>query len=585
MAKLKILTDAAKYDVSCSSSGHERRGENGRLGSSAHAGVCHSWTADGRCISLLKVLYSNRCAYDCEYCVNRRTADTPRASFTPEELADLTMEFYRRNYIEGLFLSSAVLGSPDATSEAMCRAFELLRNREGFLGYIHAKIVPGTSKELVDRIGRLADRVSVNIELPSAKGLELLAPAKKPEGILGPMEQITLTMAEQRSLVGAGNKYSSYRYRGGYLRDEGAAYAATGPDLHLPIAGKANAGANVHLPAADKIGSGLDLHLPIAGKTGSGLDLHLPVADKANVGANVHLPAADKTATGPDIHLPIADKANVGANVYFRNAAKASGDAMPAAYLSEPPDSRALVARTSAAEDEGGAVCRDSKGRSLTQRQRDASRFEKRERFAPAGQTTQLIIGATGDSDLGILALSHSLYRKFYMRRVYFSAYIPVNDSPLLPPQGSAAPLVREHRLYQADWLMRFYGFTADEIVDRAHPNLDLELDPKLSWALRHPEFFPVEINKASAEELLRIPGVGNLSVQRILRQRKVASLAYDDLKLIGVVLKRAKYFITVGGRYYGRSVRQDTLREHLLLQSGGLQLSLFDSKPTLPGE
>lgn len=515
MAKLKILTDAAKYDVSCSSSGHERKGENGRLGSSAAAGVCHSWTADGRCISLLKILYSNRCAYDCEYCVNRRTADTPRASFTPEELADLTMEFYRRNYIEGLFLSSAVLGTPDATSEEMCRAFELLRNREGFLGYIHAKIVPGTSKELVDRIGRLADRVSVNIELPSAKGLELLAPAKKPAGILGSMEQITLKMAEQRSLVGAGNKYSSYRYRSGYLRDEGAAYAATGPDLHLPVAGKANAGANVHL----------------------------------------------------------------------RNATKASGDAMSAAYLSEPPDSRALVTRTSAAEDEGGAVCRDSKGRSLTQRQRDASRFEKRERFAPAGQTTQLIIGATGDSDLGILALSHSLYRKFYMRRVYFSAYIPVNDSPLLPPQGSAAPLVREHRLYQADWLMRFYGFTADEIVDKAQPNLDLELDPKLSWALRHPEFFPVEVNKASAEELLRIPGVGNLSVQRILRQRKVASLKYDDLKLIGVVLKRAKYFITVGGRYYGRSVRQDNLREHLLLQSGGLQLSLFDSKPVLPGE
>ena len=543
MAKLKILTDAAKYDVSCSSSGHERKGENGRLGSSAAAGVCHSWTADGRCISLLKILYSNRCAYDCEYCVNRRTADTPRASFTPEELADLTMEFYRRNYIEGLFLSSAVLGSPDATSEAMCRAFELLRNREGFLGYIHAKIVPGTSKELVDRIGRLADRVSVNIELPSAEGLALLAPAKKPEGILGPMEQIMLTMAEQRSLVGAGNKYSSYRYRGGYLRDEGAAYAGSGPDLHLPIAGK--------------IGSGLDLHLPVAGKTGSGLDLHLPVAGKANVGANVH----------------------------FRNAAKASGDAMSAAYLGEPPDSRSLVSRTSAAEDEGGAVCRDSKGRSLTQRQRDASRFEKRERFAPAGQTTQLIIGATGDSDLGILALSHSLYRKFYMRRVYFSAYIPVNDSPLLPPQGSAAPLVREHRLYQADWLMRFYGFTADEIVDKAHPNLDLELDPKLSWALRHPEFFPVEINKASAEELLRIPGVGNLSVQRILRQRKVASLRYDDLKLIGVVLKRAKYFITISGRYYGRSIRQDTLREHLLLQSGGLQLSLFDSKPVLPGQ
>lgn len=453
MEKLKILTDAAKYDVSCSSSGHERKGKNGQVGSAAAAGICHSWTADGRCVSLLKVLYTNRCVYDCEYCVNRRSAQVERVSFTPQELADLTMEFYRRNYIEGLFLSSAVDGSPDRTGEEMCKAFRILREEQGFLGYIHAKIIPGTSPELVDRIGRLADRVSVNIELPSAAGLEKLAPQKKPEGILGPMEQITHTMAEQKSLVGAGNKYSHYRYRAPLL------------------------------------------------------------------------------------------------------------------------------------EEEGGSTYVASAGKYLTDRQQDALAHQKKERFAPAGQTTQLIIGATEDSDRQILALSHSLYRKFYMRRVYFSAYIPLNDSPLLPAKGSNVPLLREHRLYQADWLMRFYGFTAEEIVDQNTPNLDLELDPKVSWALRHPECFPMEINKAGAEELLRIPGIGNLSVLRILRQRKMAPLRYDDLKNIGVVFKRAKYFITVGGKYYGAAVGESKLREHLLMQTGGLQLSLLDTNLRQLGE
>lgn len=453
MEKLKILTDAAKYDVSCSSSGHERRGKKGQLGSASAAGICHSWTADGRCISLLKVLYTNRCVYDCEYCVNRRSAQVERTSFTPQELADLTMEFYRRNYIEGLFLSSAVDGSPDRTGEEMCRAFRILREEQGFLGYIHAKIIPGTSQELVDRIGRLADRVSVNIELPSSEGLERLAPQKKPEGILGPMEQITQTMADQKALVGAGNRYSQYRYRAPLL------------------------------------------------------------------------------------------------------------------------------------EEEGGASYVTASGKYLTDRQQDALAHKKKERFAPAGQTTQLIIGATDDSDLRILALSHSLYRKFFMRRVYFSAYIPLNDSPLLPARGTSVPLLREHRLYQADWLMRFYGFTADEIVDKANPDLDLELDPKVSWALRHPECFPMEINKAAAEELLRVPGIGNTSLARILRQRRLAPLRYDDLKNIGVVLKRAKYFITVGGKYYGAAVEETRLREHLLMQSGGLQISYLDPGAKLLGE
>ena len=467
MEKLKILTDAAKYDVSCSSSGTERRGRDGHLGSAAAMGICHTWAADGRCISLLKVLYTNRCVYDCAYCVNRRSNDTPRASFTPRELADLTMEFYRRNYIEGLFLSSAVDGSPDKTLAEICEALRILREDYGFLGYIHAKIIPGASPELVHRAGMLADRLSVNIELPSRESLAALAPQKKAEGILNPMQQITGTMEEQQSLVGAGNKYSKYRYRpksleGGFalLGEEAPRYGAYSTD-----------------------------------------------------------------------------------KLVFRGA-----------------------------------------GKNLTIRQIDAKMAVQEDRFAPAGQTTQLMVGATGESDRQILALSHALYKKFYMRRVYFSAYIPLMSSPLLPAAGSTVPLTREHRLYQADWLMRFYGYEASEILDGPEDNLDLELDPKIAWALRHPEYFPMEINRASPEEILRIPGIGTVSANRILRQRKVASLTYDDLKRMGVVLKRAKYFITIGGKYYGKGVAQEDLREHLLLQSGGQQLDMFSqTDPRLP--
>ncbi|NCB42593.1 MAG: putative DNA modification/repair radical SAM protein [Clostridia bacterium] len=468
LKKLKILTDAAKYDVSCSSSGHERRGKSGQMGSAAAMGVCHSWTADGRCISLLKVLYTNRCVYDCAYCVNRRSAQVERASFTCRELADITMEFYRRNYIEGLFLSSAVDESPDKTTEEIYESLRILREEYGFLGYIHAKIIPGVSAELLQRIGLLADRLSVNIEFPTREGLERLAPQKKPEAILKPMKQITETMAEQRALVGAGNKYSHYRYRAPVLEES----------------------------AASKAGS-------------------------------------------------------------------YGGNAAVAAYGQE---SR-LVAPN---------------GKALTLRQDDARMAISKQRFSPAGQTTQLMIGATEDSDLQILNLSHSMYKKFFMRRVYFSAYIPLLESPLLPPVGSTVPLTREHRLYQADWLMRFYGFTADEIVDKGNPNLDLELDPKISWALRHLELFPMEINKVTPEELLRIPGIGNVSALRILRQRKYASLGYDDLKRIGVVLKRAKYFITVKGKYFGASVQEQNLREHLLMQTGGIQLDMLSQNVKL---
>lgn len=464
--KLKILADGAKYDVSCSTSGVERK-NNGKMGNAAAAGICHSWSADGRCISLLKILFTNNCVFDCEYCVNRRSADVRRASFEPNELAKLTMEFYRRNYIEGLFLSSAVEVSPDYTAERIMNCIKLLRVEYGFAGYIHAKIIPGVSAEIVHQIGLLADRLSINIELPTSESLSLLAPQKKPKNIFAPMKQITQTLTERRQLKGPGTMFKNQDiYRTGNLR-------------YLEPEGE-------NITPGD--GSLLDL-------TGRPLAIHKP------------------------------------------------------------------------------------------------GKREK-EKFAPAGQTTQMIIGATPESDRQIVKTSETLYHNFKMKRVYFSAYIPVMNSPLLPTPFTAPPLVREHRLYQADWLLRFYGFTADEILDEKTPFLDLELDPKISWALRNIEKFPIEINKASLEELLRIPGVGTISALRIVRQRKLAAIHFDDLKKIGVVVKRAKYFITCCGRYYGGAeiapeyiknevLTSDGIRNQLLPAQDNVQISMFNPVAT----
>jgi putative DNA modification/repair radical SAM protein len=464
--KLKILADGAKYDVSCSSSGVERR-NSAKIGSSAAAGICHSWSADGRCISLLKILFTNKCVYDCEYCVNRRSADVPRASFEPKELARLTIEFYRRNYIEGLFLSSAVETSPDYTAERIMHCIRLLRDDYGFGGYIHAKIIPGVSTEILHQIGLLADRLSINIELPTKKSLNLLAPQKSPKNIFTPMRQITQTLTERRQLKGPGTMFKNQ-------------------DIY-------SAGNLSYLePEGENISHG----------DGSLVDL--------------------------------------------------AGNPL---------------------------TVRDTKKRT-------------RERFAPAGQTTQMIIGASPESDRQIVKTSEDLYRTFKMKRVYFSAYIPVTSSPLLPTPLTAPPLTREHRLYQADWLLRFYGFTADEILDEKTPFLDLELDPKISWALRNIEKFPVEINKATLEELLRVPGIGTTSALRIVRQRRLASIHFDDLKKIGVVVKRARYFITCRGKYYGGTeiapeviknevLVSDRIRERLLPIDDNVQLSMFN--PVVP--
>jgi putative DNA modification/repair radical SAM protein len=399
VAKLQILSGAARYDASCASSGCRREGNPYSTGNTSQSGICHSWSDDGRCISLLKILLSNDCIYDCAYCVNRSSNHVERASFEAREVVDLTMEFYRRNYIEGLFLSSAVMKSPDQTMERMVRVVEMLRTEERFGGYIHLKIIPGSSPELVRRAGLHADRISVNIELPSQDSLKRLAPQKEKHSILEPM-----------SLIG-----------------------------------------------------------------------------------------------------------------------------------------REI-------------------GESLAERRSN----RKAPKFAPAGQSTQMIVGASPESDFQILRLSQGLYRKMNLKRVYYSAFVPVNSDNRLPVLASP-PLLREHRLYQADWLLRFYGFSAEEILSEDMPNLDESFDPKTAWALRHPEFYPVEINRADYAALLRVPGIGVTSARRIIAARRFSVITPEGLKKIGVVMKRAKYFITCSGKPFERPERQPfLLRNRLLLGDGG---------------
>ena len=413
--KLKILTDAAKYDVACTSSGVDKKAAPGGIGNATAMGICHSFSADGRCISLLKVLMSNACAYNCTYCVNRRSNDVPRATFQPRELADLTIAFYRRNYIEGLFLSSGVLGNPDYTTERMIQTMRILREEYLFFGYIHAKAIPGTDEALLHTLGTLVDRLSVNIELPSQSSLKRLAPDKSKQSILAPM---------------------------GYIRSN------------------------------------------------------------------------------------------------------------------------------------------------IEQNTRELAVYKHTPKFAPAGQSTQMIVGATQENDLQILNLTEGLYKSYRLKRVFFSAYVPVAENSLLPAVGTKPPLLREHRLYQADWLLRFYGFSAGELLDEAHPILHPLLDPKCNWALNHPELFPLEINRAPYELLLRVPGIGVRSAQRIIVARRTGSIDFMGLKRLGVVLKRAQYFITCCGKRPDHlDIAQDMLLSSLLSkesrleneQSSARQLSLLE--------
>jgi len=407
--KLRILSDAAKYDVSCSSSGSSRKNTNNGLGNGAINGICHSWSADGRCISLLKILMTNYCIYDCKYCINRKDNDIERAILTPDEIVKLTINFYRRNYIEGLFLSSGIIKSADYTMELMIAVAKKLRLEEKFNGYIHMKVIPGASRQLINEIGLYVDRVSVNIEFAENSALKLLAPDKKPIDISTSMGLIRKNMLEN---------------------------------------------------------------------------------------------AEDKKL------------------------------------------------------------------------------FKSTPSFVPAGQTTQMIIGASGESDYSILTRSENLYKNFDLKRVYYSGYVPVNKSGILVSADQAVPIIREHRLYQADWLLRFYDFRANEILDEKDPFVDPLLDPKTNWAIKNPHFFPIEINKATYRELLRVPGIGVTSAKRIVMTRKYSTIRYEHLKKLGVVIKRAKYFITVNGEFLGFKKENPELIRNALMEKEKMvaeQLKLFN--------
>ena len=394
--KLRILSDAAKYDVSCSSSGSSRKNNNNGLGNAAINGICHSWSADGRCISLLKILMTNYCIYDCKYCINRKDNDIERAILSPDEIVKLTINFYRRNYIEGLFLSSGIIKSADYTMELMLAVAKKLRLEEKFNGYIHMKVIPGASRQLINEIGLYVDRVSVNIEFAENSALKLLAPDKKPTDISTSM---------------------------GFIR------------------------------------------------------------------------------------------------------------------------------------------------KNMLENAEDKKLFKSTPSFIPAGQTTQMIIGASGESDYSILTRSENLYRNFELKRVYYSGYVPVNKSGILVSTDQAVPMIREHRLYQADWLLRFYDFRADEILNEKDPFVDPLLDPKTNWAIKNSHFFPIEINKASYKELLRVPGIGVTSAKRIVMTRKYSTIRYEHLKKLGIVIKRAKYFITVNGEFLGFKKENPELIRNALME------------------
>lgn len=416
LEKIRILADSAKYDVSCSSSGSSRSSKSGALGNTVAAGICHSFTSDGRCISLLKILMTNYCIYDCAYCQNRISNDLERAVFNVDELIALTMSFYRRNYIEGLFLSSGVIKSPNYTMELLVQIIKTLRIKEKFNGYIHVKIIPGASALLIHEAGLYADRVSVNIELPEVDNYKMLTPEKNRAVILKPMKQI-----------------------------------------------------------ADNI---------------------------------------------------VENKEEKRISKYVQN-------------------------------------------------------------FVPGGQSTQLIIGATPTNDGKILSLSQNLYDSYQLKRVYYSAYIPVSKNVLLP-QDISPPLLREHRIYQADWLLRFYKFNAKELL-KEDEDLDCNIDPKTQWALNNMDLFPVEINRCSYEMLLRIPGIGLTSAKRIYQARKLSSITFEGLKKMGIVLKRAKHFILVSGKYYGNyALNKDFIYESISEKKDQIQLNLFgeiDMKKAITGD
>lgn len=491
MNKLVVLSDSAKYDVACTSSGVERKGDGRHMGSVAGCGICHSFAADGRCISLLKILMTNECIYNCQYCINRASNDVPRETFTPEEICTLTMEFYRRNYIEGLFLSSGIIGSPNHTMGLLYQTLFLLRTKYQFHGYIHVKGIPGASAELVEMVGYLADRMSVNLELPTADGLRQLAPNKVRTNILTPMRQIQNGIKESRMNHGI-----------------------------------------------------------------SSMKARIAVDEKMYY---------NQLAELQESYDKLCDYQSARGVLKGEKAAQVAKNSWG---LEANKSESLLVNKTS------------SYGLAHGQKY-----------FVPAGQSTQMIIGATQETDYQIMAVSEALYNQFELKRVFYSAFVNVNQDENLPMSKDGPPLRREHRLYQADFLLRFYGFKADELLSESRPNFNELIDPKCDWAVRHLELFPVEINKADYYTLLRVPGIGTRSAKRIIAARRHAKLGFSDIKKMGVVLKRALYFITCEGKmmyhtpieenYITRQLVYSEKPNQLLLPNGGVtqyeQMSIFD--------
>lgn len=467
MEKLKILSDAAKFDVACTSSGASRSGNGTDMGSAFASGICHSFTADGRCISLLKILFTNECIYDCKYCINRCTNDVERVTFTPEEVCKLTVEFYRRNYIEGLFLSSGIIESPEHTMQLLYTTLFLLRNKYHFNGYIHIKGIPGASSEVLEMIGYLCDRMSVNLELPTAEGLRAVAPNKARKNILTPMRFIQNGIKDSRMYHGN----SSMKNR--MYIDEQAYYE-----------------------------------------------------QMAEI--------KDSTARLSEYH-------------------------------------RSLRVATDCGKDDKLAQKSWESGLSIKRPDRY---------YVPAGQSTQMIVGATGESDYQIISVAEAMYNRFDMKRVFYSAFVNVNMDESLPGIGQPPQLMREHRLYQADFLMRFYGFKAGELLSEDNQSFNAYIDPKCQWAVEHLECFPVEIMTADYYTLLRVPGIGTNSVRRIIKARKHAKLSFTDLKKMGVVLKRALYFITCDGRMmYNTKLDESYITRHLIYNERPDTMLLADNR------
>ena len=485
LTKLKILAESAKYDVSCASSGTVRSNKPGMLGNTVGGwGICHSFAEDGRCISLLKVMLTNYCIYDCAYCINRRSNDLPRATLSVSELVELTIEFYRRNYIEGLFLSSGVVRSPDYTMERLVRVAKDLRQVHRFNGYIHLKSIPGASRELVNEAGLYADRLSVNVEIPKEENLKLLAPEKDHKSVFAPMKYI------QQGVLESKEERQKFRHA--------PRFAPAGQSTQMIVGATSESDKDILYLSSALYGRPTMKRVYYSGYVSvNTYDTRLPALKQPPLVRENRLYQADWLL-----------------RFYQFKVDEIVDDAYPDLDLEiDPKLSWALR--------------------------------HPAPRFAPAGQSTQMIVGATSESDKDILYLSSALYGRPTMKRVYYSGYVSVNTYDTRLPALKQPPLVRENRLYQADWLLRFYQFKVDEIVDDAYPDLDLEIDPKLSWALRHPEQFPVDINKADYEMLLRVPGIGVKSAKLIVASRRFSRLGFYELKKIGVVMKKAQYFIT----------------------------------------